>query len=435
MRIAVFGLGYVGSVTAACLSRDGHHVVGVDVDPDKLARFQAGEAPVAEPGLPELIRAGLSRGKLQVTASAIDAVRQTDIALVAVGTPSNADGSLFTHSAERVVKAIGAALQADPRAYGVVIRSTVLPGILEERLRPLLPSRQSHGCWMANNPEFLREGSSIADYDNPPFILVGADRPEDAQQVFELYASQPGERIVTSTRISALVKYACNAFHANKVAFANEIGALSASLGADGHEVMRLVCRDTKLNLSSAYLRPGFAFGGSCLPKDLRAVLKHAESVGLELKLLSSVLPSNDDHLSRSLLAIESLGERRVGLVGLSFKANTDDLRESPLVVLAERLLGRGYQLKIYDPSICLPLLGGHNRDYVNQHLPHLSALLTDSYEELLNHADLLILGTDVADSLPNRNGFAGRVLDLRRDLAISTSIGDGAVGVGGASH
>ncbi|MBX3441603.1 MAG: nucleotide sugar dehydrogenase [Planctomyces sp.] len=420
-RVAIFGLGYVGCVSAGCLSRDGHQVVGVDVSEEKVATILAGVAPVSEPGLDDLILQGVERGSITATTSLAEAVAATDVALITVGTPSARDGSVNASAVERVVRGIGEALAGTDREYTVVIRSTLLPGILEERLGPALDEasgfRLGRQIRLCNNPEFLREATAIRDYDKPPFIVVGADCEEAAADVLALYAGIAAERIVTDTRAAGLVKYACNAFHAVKVAFANEIGTLAQVLGTDGDRVMDIVCRDTRLNISKAYLKPGFAFGGSCLPKDLRALNRLAEREALDTRMLASVLPSNEAHLQRAVAAIEDRGQRRIGLVGLSFKPGTDDLRESPMARLAEILYGRGYDLRIYDPYVRVSGLVGSNLSYVDQHLPHLSALMVDSPAAVLEHADLLLLGSDAVDNLDLRAVFRGDVFDLRRDL------------------
>ena len=425
MKIAVFGTGYVGCVTAACLARDGHQVIGVDIDTFKVAQINGGESPVEEPGLGKLIAQTVAAGRLKATTDAREAVAATELALVTVGTPSNGDGSVSTQAVLRVIESIGNALRELQKPYGVVIRSTLLPGVLEEEIIPRLMATIEPGfpgeeypetVWVANNPEFLRETTAIRDYDEPPFILVGADEPWQAETVFRLYERVEAPRFATDTRTAALVKYACNAFHAVKVAFANEIGALARELGADGHVVMDLLCRDTKLNISPAYLRPGFAFGGSCLPKDLRALVRCAELHAVRLPMLSAVLPSNEEHLERAVRLIRDRGVRRIGMAGLSFKAGTDDLRESPQVALAEILVGKGYDLRIWDPHVQVTRLRGQNRAYIDRHLPHLAALLVETPEQLLEHAELLVLATGVADQL-DLDRFHGPVLDLRVDL------------------
>ncbi len=423
-RIAVFGMGYVGCVTAACLSRDGHRVIGVDIDAAKIAALQNGIPPVSEPGLPELIAQQVTSGRFTATSDLEQAIRETDMALIAVGTPSAADGSVETQALERVLVSIGRALRGIVRPYQVVVRSTLLPGILEERLAPLLA--EAAECELGthislcNHPEFLRETTAIRDYDRPPFILVGADDANTAQAVFDLYGSIDAERLTVDTRTAALVKYSCNAFHALKIDFANEIGILAREFGADGQEVMRLLCKDTRLNISPAYLRPGFAFGGSCLPKDVRALARFAQKHAIDTALLNSIVPSNDAHIQRAVKRVRETGCRRVGLVGLSFKAGTDDLRESPFVILAENLLGRGFDLKIFDPGVHLTRLVGRNLAYVDVHLPHLAALLVDSPADLCRHAELLIFGTDVANEVDWAPLFSGETIDLRRDLVVA---------------
>jgi len=418
-RVAVFGMGYVGCVTAACLTRDGNRVVGVDIDGDKVAAINAGQTPVAEPGLAELIAPAVADGTLRATTDVTEAVHQTEMGLITVGTPSARDGSVCIRALERIVTAIGKALRHGGQPYTVVVRSTLLPGILEQRLAPLLveaSGRQlNNGLHLCNHPEFLRESTAIRDYDRPPYVVVGTMNGWDAAPVMELYRDVDAEQIITDSRTAAMLKYACNAFHAVKIALANEIGALAKSLGADGRKVMELVCRDTKLNVSPAYLRPAFAFGGSCLPKDLRALNRYADREALWLSLLGSVLPSNREHLQRAIDLVEEQGHKRIGLAGLSFKAHTDDLRESPFVTLVETLVGRGYHVKIYDPSISMSRLRGRNLTYIDQHLPHLAALLVDTPEELYEHAELLLLGTGVADGLEDLDTrYAGKKIDLR---------------------
>jgi GDP-mannose 6-dehydrogenase len=419
-RVSVFGIGYVGCVSAACLARDGHRVIGVDVDPDKVAELNSAQPPISEPGLSALVRAQVLAGNLRATQDVEKAIGDTEIGLITVGTPSDDSGDVSARAVEQVVAAIGRVLRRTAQEFTVVVRSTLLPGVLEERLAPLLQQtsgRLGRGLWLANNPEFLRESSAIADYDDPPFVLVGADHPRTAQVILGLYDKNPAERIVTCTRTAALVKYGSNAFHALKVAFANEMGSLARSFGVDGAELMGLFCRDHRLNISPAYLRPGFAFGGSCLPKDVRALNRYAEREALRLGLLASILPSNEEHLNRAVRLIQRSGHRKLGIIGLSFKPGTDDLRESPLVILIETLLGRGFDIKILDPGVSVGRLRGRNLAYIDRHLPHLAALLVEEPAELYRHTGLLILGSDVADGLDWRSAFSGDVIDLRRDL------------------
>lgn len=421
-RVAVFGVGYVGCVTAGCLARDGHAVVGVDVDPAKVAEVNAGVPPVSEPGLDDIVKAEVAAGRLRATADLADAIANTDLALIAVGTPSADDGSVSTDTVEKVVRAIGKGVKEAGKPYRVVVRSTLLPGILEDRLKPIFEEAAGRpvgpDLGLCNNPEFLRESSAVKDYYHPPYVLVGADSPADADAVLDLYREVHAEKLVTDTRTASMVKYACNAYHALKVAFANEVGSLAKAMGADGHKVMELVCKDTKLNISTAYMRPGFAFGGSCLPKDLRALTRFAEQQSVKVNLLASALPSNESHLKRALKLVKDAGERRVGLVGLSFKANTDDLRESPMVDLAEALVGGGYEVTIYDPGVMHSRLRGRNLAYVDRHLPHLAGLMVPQPSMVLERAKLVLLCTDVANEFDWKNEFKGRVIDLRKDLA-----------------
>jgi GDP-mannose 6-dehydrogenase len=421
-RVAVFGIGYVGCVTAACLGQDGHTVLGVDLDPVKVGEVNAGISPVSEPGLDDILRTQVATGRLRATTDADEAIVESDIALVAVGTPSADDGSVSVGGVESVVRTIGRAVKAVGKAYHVVIRSTLLPGILEDKLRPALEQEAGRATGpslvLCNNPEFLRESSAVKDYYNPPFVLVGAGSSADAAPVLDLYEAVQGDKIVTDTRTAALVKYASNAYHAVKVAFANEIGSLAKAFGADGHGVMDLVCRDAKLNVSAAYLRPGFAFGGSCLPKDLRALTRFAEQQAIRVHLLASVLPANTAHLQRALTVIRSSGVRRVGVIGLSFKVGTDDLRESPMVELVEALIGWGCDVKIYDPNVMLSRLRGRNLAYIDRHLPHLANLLAPHPSMVIRHAELLLLCNGVADEIEWRSEARGTVLDLRKDLA-----------------
>jgi GDP-mannose 6-dehydrogenase len=358
---------------------------------------------------------------LWATTNVTEAVAQSDMALVAVGTPSADDGSVSVAGVERVIRSIGAAIKSAGKTYTIVIRSTLLPGILEEQLRPALEQevgrKTGPDLVLCNNPEFLRESSAVKDYYNPPYILVGADSETNAAHVIDLYHAVHSEKIVTDTRTASLVKYACNAFHAVKVSFANEIGSLAKAFGADGEGVMDLVCRDKKLNVSVAYLRPGFAFGGSCLPKDIRALTRFAEQQALRVNLLASVLPSNESHLKRALKLIRDTGIRQIGVIGLSFKAGTDDLRESPMVEMVETLIGWGCEVKIYDPNVMVGRLRGRNLAYIDRHLPHLANLLAPQASMVLTHARLLLICTDVAKEL-NWQEYKGSVLDLRKDLA-----------------
>lgn len=421
MRIAVVGMGYVGCVTATCLARDGNDVLGVDVDASKVDSIGAGVSPVFEPGLDELLRSQVAAGRLRATTAIAEAVAASDVALVAVGTPSADDGSVNYRTVLRVIEQLGRCLRDDSRPYTVIVRSTLLPGVLEEVLLPALEEAVGEPVGeriqLCNNPEFLRETTAIRDYDQPPFVLVGANGEASGATALELYQELDCEKIVTSTRAAAMVKYTSNAYHALKIAFANEVGALAKSFGADGQEVMRIVCQDTQLNVSKAYLRPGFAFGGSCLPKDVRALVRHAEQQGQRCEVMQGILPSNQTHLQRALRLVRESGCRKIGLVGLSFKSGTDDLRESPQVILAQTLLGEGYELRIFDPDVRVTALVGANLHYIDEQLPHLARLLCDDPQEMLDESELLIVATGTVDRMQGIDEFEGTVFDLRKDL------------------
>lgn len=426
MRIAVVGMGYVGCVTATCLARDGNDVIGVDVDSGKVDSIRSGISPVFEPGLAELLREQVNSGRLRATTDLMSAVAESDVALIAVGTPSADDGSVNYSTVRRVVAEIGECLKAVDRPYTVVVRSTLLPGVLEDVLVPTLEetSGQEIGkqIQICNNPEFLRETTAIADYDQPPFVLVGADNEEAARTALALYSGIDCEKVVTTTRVSAMIKYTSNAYHALKIAFANEIGTLAKEFGADGQEVMKIACKDTQLNVSKAYLRPGFAFGGSCLPKDVRALVRYAEQQGAACEVMRSILPSNRSHLDGAMQLIRETGKRRVGLIGLSFKAGTDDLRESPQVILAETLLGQGFEVQIFDPDVRVTALVGSNRHYIDEHLPHLAKLLCEDSAKILEDSDLLVIATGIVDRIEQLDQFEGHVIDLRKDLVVAES-------------
>ncbi|MBA3433789.1 MAG: nucleotide sugar dehydrogenase [Actinobacteria bacterium] len=397
MRIALFGLGYVGCVSAACFARRGHHVVGVDTNPTKVDMVNAGGSPVLEPGLAELIEEGTSSGRLSATMNAAAAVTASDISMVCVGTPSASNGSPSLDAIERVAASIGAALPLRQERHTVVVRSTVLPGTTEQVVLPLLEResgrRAGRDFGLVVNPEFLREGVAIADFDDPPKTVVGELDPASGDAVAALYEGLDAPLFRLPLRVAETIKYADNAFHALKIAFANELGAFCRAFDVDSHDVMRVFLADRKLNVSEAYLRPGFAFGGSCLPKDLRALVHAARRADVDLPLLESVLPSNALHLRRTVDVVLALGRRRIGLLGLAFKPGIDDLRESPLVELAEALVGKGYDLRIYDPAVSISRLVGANRDYMVEHLPHLSELLVESVDDVMAHAEVCIVG------------------------------------------
>jgi GDP-mannose 6-dehydrogenase len=397
MKLSVFGLGYVGCVSAACFARAGHEVVGVDVNTTKVGIINSGQSPIVEPGVGELIAEMVAAGRLRATTDARAAVAQTDLSLVCVGTPSRANGSLDLTYVKRVCAEIGAGLEGRPGRHTVVIRSTMLPGTVESVVTPALEVysglKAGPDFGVCINPEFLREGTALKDFYAPPFTLVGADDEEAAAPVRRLYAHIDAPVFVTAVKAAEMVKYACNCFHALKVSFANEIGNVAKELGIDSHEVMRVFCHDTKLNLSPYYLKPGFAFGGSCLPKDLRALTYKAREVDVEVPVLQAALQSNRLQVERGVEMVLRTGRKRVGVLGFSFKAGTDDLRESPMVTLIETLLGKGLQLALYDRDVSLARLVGANKEYIEREIPHISQLMRASVEEVLAHAEVIVVG------------------------------------------
>jgi GDP-mannose 6-dehydrogenase len=396
-RISIFGLGYVGAVSLACLARDGHRVTGVDIDATKLDLIRAGKSPILEEGIQELMRDVMDSGRVTVTRDAAQAVHDTEISFVCVGTPSAANGSQDLSAILRLAEQIGAALKTKREFHTLVIRSTVQPGTVEEKLEPILEkmSGKKSGVdfGLCFQPEFLREGSSIRDYDHPPYTIVGGNCEAAVDSLRDLFQHLEGRFLVTSIRVAEALKMSCNAFHALKITFANEIGRISQSLGIDSHEVMRLVCADTRLNISPAYLKPGFAFGGSCLPKDLRALAQIAKQNDIEIPMLASLLVSNRLHVEHAVDKVLKLGRPRVGMLGLSFKTGTDDLRESPLVMVAKRLLGEGCELRIFDPEVRLSRLLGANRSYIDTHIPHLGSLLCDDIDAMIEPSEVILVG------------------------------------------
>jgi GDP-mannose 6-dehydrogenase len=399
MRISIFGLGYVGAVSLACLVRDGHAVTGVDIDPAKLALITEGKTPVVEEGMVELMASAAASGRVAVTTDTQLAVRATEISLVCVGTPSAPNGSQDQSAILRLAADIGKAIADKDDPHIVVFRSTLVPGTVEGVLRPIIEGasgkKDGHGFFLCFQPEFLREGSSIRDYDKPPFTVIGANDAAPVARLRELFGHLPCKFIETSVRAAEMMKYTCNNFHALKITFANETARLCEALGVDPFEVMDLVCQDTQLNISRAYLKPGFAFGGSCLPKELRATSHLAKKHDVDIPMLGHVMASNQAHLALALRKALESGKRRIGFIGLSFKTGTDDLRESPLVGLAEHLIGKGMQLAIYDPEVTLSRLLGANRRYIETHLPHIGDLLSADIADVIAKSDVLVLGLD----------------------------------------
>jgi GDP-mannose 6-dehydrogenase len=431
MNVSVFGLGYVGTVTAACLAKAGHRVIGVDSNADKVALVRAGRSPIVEAGLGELLKEVTFDGSLTATTDARAAAAATDAALVCVGTPGVSTGRPDVDAIDRVGRDIGAAIASRNGApFTVILRSTVLPGTTERVLIPALKSSvgRADAFRVAVNPEFMREGTSIADFDAPPFVLIGADDPAAGAVVRELYASVDAQVIEAPIRTAELVKFASNAFHAVKICFANEMGDIASALGADGGEVMRIFAQDKKLNVSEAYLRPGYAFGGSCLPKDVRALLWAARTNEVSAPLLSSVWPSNVNQIQTSIDRVLATRCRHVSVAGLAFKPGTDDLRESPVVTLVEALIGKGLDVRVLDRNVSIARLTGANRQYIENEIPHIASILCDSPEELAEHAEVLVVGSandDAAAALARvKPGCA--VIDLtRRGLDRAVRAGD----------
>ena len=397
MRVSIFGLGYVGSVSAASFAADGHEVVGVDVNADKVAAINAGTSPIIEPGLGDVLARGVSEGRLRATTDSAEAIRDTEVSLICVGTPSRRNGSLDLSYLERVCEEIGASLRDKPAYHVVVVRSTVLPGTTHGVVIPALErtsgKKYGVGFGVSVNPEFLREGTALKDFRKPPLTLVGHNHAADASGTIALYQAIDAPLVSTSIRVAEMMKYASNTWHALKVCFANEIGNLCKRLDVDSHEVMDIFCRDEKLNLSPYYLKPGFAFGGSCLPKDVRALQYRAKEVDLDLPLISSILPSNKLQIQHALDQVLETGRNKIGLLGFSFKAGTDDLRESPIVILAEALLGKGFKLRIYDKNVSLARLVGANKEYIEKQIPHLSSLLCNTIDEVVVYSDVIVVG------------------------------------------
>lgn len=402
MRISIFGLGYVGTVSAACFAARGHQVVGVDINKNKVDLFASGKAPIVEKDVEQLIAVSVARKSLSATTSTADAMAVTDLSIICVGTPSAPNGSIDTGALAAVCTEIGAALARKSSRHTVVIRSTILPGTFRIVVVPALEMssgrRANVDFAVATNPEFLREGTAVADFRNPPKTVVGADDAATADIVASLYEGLPGAVIKTTPEIAEVVKYVDNPWHALKVAFANEIGNICQAVGVDSHAVMDIFFHDTKLNISPAYLKPGFAFGGSCLPKDLRAITYLGQRLDLKIPVLQSINASNMLQIERALEWVLALGKKDIAVLGVSFKAGTDDLRESPFIILIERLIGKGCRIKIFDHNINLSMLTGANRDYINATIPHIASLMVDSAEAALAGADLVLITANVPE-------------------------------------
>ncbi len=434
--VSVFGLGYVGCVSAACLAKGGHSVTGVDLNPGKVDLINRGKPTILEEGIGDLVAAMQATGRLRATTDTREAVLASSLSLIAVGTPSQANASLDLRQVERVCEEIGRALRDKPEFHVVVVRSTVLPGTIDDLVVPALErasgKRRGEGFEVCSNPEFLREGTSIKDYYDPPFTLIGSASPAAADAVRALYAGIEAPVFVVAVRVAEMVKYVCNCFHGLKVGFANEIGHLCKAQGIDSHEVMRIVCEDRKLNISPAYLRPGYAFGGSCLPKDIRAAIYRAQQLDVEVPILRATLESNRKQVERAFQMVLAAGNRRVGVLGLSFKAGTDDLRESPLVSLIELLIGRGMELLIFDRNVTESNTMGANREYVEREIPHIWTLMRPRVEDVVSASDTIVVGNASPELAGVREGLRpGQVLiDLARAFGPAVSNGTDYQGI-----
>lgn len=416
MRLSVFGLGYVGAVSAACLATEGHNVIGVDPNKTKIDLINKGLSPIIEKDVESLIAKTVAEGNLWATSNPVDAVVNSDVSLVCVGTPSQFNGNLDLSYVRRVCEEIGEAIKTKGRFHVVAVRSTMLPGSMRRVIIPTLEAasgmKVGEEIGVCNNPEFLREGTAVHDYYNPPKTVIGETDEKAGDALLELYRHVSAPLIRTDVDTAEMVKYTDNNWHALKVVFANEIGNICKAIGVDGHKVMDIFCRDTKLNLSAYYLRPGFAFGGSCLPKDVRALIYMGRMLDLDLPVLNAILPSNHSQVRRAIDMIIAKGHRKVGILGFAFKAGTDDLRESPMVDLIEFLIGKGYELKLYDRNVNLASLMGANRDYILNHIPHISRLMVDSMSEVLEFAETIVIGNGAEE-------FSGITDNLNEDKVV----------------
>ena len=402
MQISVFGLGYVGTVSAACLASRGHHVIGVDVNPAKVALVNDGQAPIVERQVPELVAKTVASGHLLATTDTAAAIERSDLSLICVGTPSAPNGSIDRRMIVNACTEIGHAIRQKNTAHTVVVRSTILPGTFRTMLLPALENasqrKASDGFKAALNPEFIREGTAVDDFFNPPKTVIGSDDADAADLIASLYSGLPGPMIQTTPEVAELIKYVDNPWHALKVAFANEIGNICQAVGVDSHAVMDIFAKDDKLNISKAYLRPGFAFGGSCLPKDVRAICYLGQQLDLDLPVLKAITASNQTQIERAIDWILSFAKKKIAVLGFAFKEGTDDLRESPFVILIERLLGKGCDIRIFDKNIQLSMLTGANRDYINATIPHIASLMVDSAPKAIENAELVLLTSNAPE-------------------------------------
>jgi GDP-mannose 6-dehydrogenase len=420
MKISIMGLGYVGAVSAGCLAKEGHEVIGVDPQQTKVDLINSGKTPIIEKDIGEIIQQAVATGKLRATTDVAEAVKHTDLSLVCVGTPSLGNGHIDLKYVRRVCEQIGEGLRDHP-GHTVVIRSTLLPGSMRTVVIPTLEEssglKAGRDFGLCINPEFLREGTAVHDYFHPPKTVIGEVEKGSGDVVEKLYGHMPGPMIRTDYETAEMVKYADNTWHALKVGFANEIGNICKGLGLDSHKLMDIFCQDTKLNLSPYYLKPGFAFGGSCLPKDVRALAYKAKLLDVKVPIIDAILPSNDEQIERGIRAVLEKDSKKVGILGFSFKAGTDDLRESPMVELVERLIGKGYDLRVYDSNVRMAAIHGANREYILNHIPHISKLMVNSIDEVLAHAGTIVIGNGSPEfrDIPSRLGESQQIVDLVR--------------------
>jgi GDP-mannose 6-dehydrogenase len=420
MKISILGLGYVGAVSAGCLAHEGHEVIGVDPQKAKVDLINEGRSPIVERDLGEMIESQVIAGRLRATSNVHEAVRYSDLSIICVGTPSMGNGHIDLSYVRRVCEEIGESLRDHP-AHTVVVRSTLLPGTMRGVVIPTLEKasglKAGHDFGLAINPEFLREGTAVHDYFHPPKTVIGQLDEASGNLVATLYGHLPCPMIRTDYETAEMVKYADNAWHALKVGFANEIGNICKGLNIDSHKLMEIFCQDTKLNLSPYYLKPGFAFGGSCLPKDVRALTYKAKLLDVSVPILNAILPSNQEQIERGIRAVIEKGKRKVGILGFSFKAGTDDLRESPIVELTERLIGKGYDVRVYDSNVRIAAVRGANRDYILNHIPHISKLMVDSIDQVLDHSETIVIGNPSPEfrDVPRLLAPGQQIVDLVR--------------------
>ena len=436
MRVSVFGLGYVGAVSCGCFAADGLDVIGVDVNADKVAHLNAGRSPIIEERIGDMIADAVRDGHLRATTDPAEAIHDSDVSVVSVGTPSNPNGSLNLSAVRRVSEQIGQAIARKERRHLLVVRSTVMPGTVRNVVIPSIERESGRkfpeGFGVCFNPEFLREGTSVRDHYNPPYTLIGHNDPEDARTAASLYAKVSADVHFSTIETAEMVKYVCNAFHALKISFANEMGIIAQALGVDSHEVMDLVCRDTKLNISPRYLKPGFAFGGSCLPKDVRALTHRARELDLDVPLTRSILETNRAQIDRAITIILGHRKRRVAMLGITFKAGTDDLRESPLVTVTETLIGKGLDVRIYDNNISLARLTGANKEYIEKEIPHLSSLLVPDLAAAVAHGEVVVVGNQSPEftQLPDLCSAQHVVVDLVKTPGLADRLGPNYRGI-----